>query len=381
MKEVNFFALMALVLLAALAGMVACMGDRGEGGSSSGMITFGRGITNEMDITAEEGWTSCSAPAMTTGDLKVSGPYAHENLEIYLIHGKDQVKPKREILTLEQALEEGKAVVHETSTVSQLSVENLSQECDIYVQSGDIVQGGKQDRVLAVDLMVSPKSGRVPIASFCVEQGRWGARGAAAGLAQVVSTASFSMSSNSLSSLELKRAVKVRAAQGEVWANVAAQQAQLRDNLGAEAVTSSSSLQLTLKGKEVETAAKGYTDALANTIKDKGDVLGIATAVNGKITSADVYGSNALFQKLWNKLLTAAAVEAIAVQQDGEKPAPVGTEKVKAFLADMDQDKAMSKSVTARVQLVRCEGRSNHFFETRDRGNDTAWLHRNYLSK
>ena len=45
------------------------------------------------------------------------------------------------------------------------------------MQSGDIVKGGQQDRVLTVSLMLPPKSGRIPIASFCVEQGRWPARG------------------------------------------------------------------------------------------------------------------------------------------------------------------------------------------------------------
>ena len=47
----------------------------------------------------------------------------------------------------------------------------------MFIQAGDIVKGGKQDRVLTVSLLLPAKSGRVPIASFCVEQGRWSARG------------------------------------------------------------------------------------------------------------------------------------------------------------------------------------------------------------
>ena len=34
-----------------------------------------------------------------------------------------------------------------------------------------------RDGVLMVSLVLPPRSGRVPIASFCVEQGRWSARG------------------------------------------------------------------------------------------------------------------------------------------------------------------------------------------------------------
>ncbi len=390
--KVNFFVPPALALLGTLA-MSACTArtsgseTANEPAAQTGPVTPTATITNAN--TGTDDWKS-GAVLSATGDLKVSGPYTHKNLEIYLVHGEDQVKPKREILTLEEALERKQAVVHETGNVSQLAVENLSNDVDIYVQSGDIVQGGKQDRVLAADLVLSPKSGKVKIASFCVEQGRWGARGAGrgfafanSGLASSPVTTRFNASSNAFSSLELKRAVKVAKAQGEVWENVARQQAKLSDNLGANvrSPVSQSSLELTLEGKAVQTATKDYTDALAKVIDGKDDVLGFAVAVNGKITSADIYSSRTLFKKLWNKLLNASAVEAIAEYKDGQKHDPIGCDKVTAFLADTNEKEAKSKDLTARVQLLRCESRSNHFFETRDRANGTAWLHRNYLRK
>ena len=46
------------------------------------------------------------------------------------------------------------------------------------MQAGDVVKGGRQDRTLTVSLVLPPKSGRIPIASFCVEHGRWSARNA-----------------------------------------------------------------------------------------------------------------------------------------------------------------------------------------------------------
>ena len=75
-------------------------------------------------------------------------------------------------ITLQEAMVQRKVIVHETSNVNELVIENLSDE-EVYVQAGDIVKGGKQDRVLSDDLVIGPNSGRVPIASFCVEQGRW----------------------------------------------------------------------------------------------------------------------------------------------------------------------------------------------------------------
>src|SRR5262249_53539788 len=109
-------------------------------------------------------------------DYKISGPYTHDNLTIFLLHGKDTLTGKN-ILTLQEALERKKCVVHETKNVNELSVENVSADVDVYVQAGDIVKGGQQDRILSFDLILPPKSGKVQIASFCCEHGRWQQRG------------------------------------------------------------------------------------------------------------------------------------------------------------------------------------------------------------
>ena len=113
-------------------------------------------------------------PSMQASDYRLSGPYTHKNLTIFLIHGKNMIEG-RSFLTLQEALEQRKVVVYETKDVNELSIQNRSNQ-DIYVQAGEIVKGGQQDRVLAVDLIVPPRSGRMPIAAFCVESGRWNKR-------------------------------------------------------------------------------------------------------------------------------------------------------------------------------------------------------------
>src|SRR5258707_6565192 len=108
-------------------------------------------------------------------NYRLSGPYTHKNLTTFLVHGRDLVKGKIP-LTLQEALAQKKVVVYETQDVNELAIENRSNE-DVYVQAGDIVKGGQQDRMLAVDLIVPPHSGKLPIAAFCVESGRWTRRG------------------------------------------------------------------------------------------------------------------------------------------------------------------------------------------------------------
>src|SRR5262250_1278727 len=80
-------------------------------------------------------------------DYTISGPYTHDNLTIFLLHGRDTLSGKP-LLTLQEALEQKKVVVHETKEVNKLSVENLSANAEIYIQAGDIVKGGQQDRIL-----------------------------------------------------------------------------------------------------------------------------------------------------------------------------------------------------------------------------------------
>src|SRR6266545_31343 len=148
----------------------------------------------------------------------VSGPYSHKNLTIFLLHGADQRQDKTP-LTLQEAMDRKMVVVHETGDVNNLAVENLSDE-EVYVQSGDIVKGGRQDRVLALDLIVPPKSGKIQIASFCVEQGRWSGRGQE-------EAGQFASSRKALSSKDLKIAAKHSVSQGEVWDKVSQSQAKL----------------------------------------------------------------------------------------------------------------------------------------------------------
>ncbi len=134
--------------------------------------------------------------------MRLSGPYTHGNLTVFLIHGEDQMKG-RKLLTLDEALEQKKVVVHETKTVNKLAIENVSNE-EVFIQAGDIVKGGQQDRILALDLIVPPKSGIVPLDSFCVESGRWAMReGEAAD--------KFESSKATASGKDLKSACRLRA--------------------------------------------------------------------------------------------------------------------------------------------------------------------------
>ena len=306
-------------------------------------------------------------------DYRLSGPYTHQNLTIFLLHGKNFVDGKIP-LTLQEALEQKKVVVYETKDVNNLSIENLSNE-DVYVQSGDIVKGGQQDRLLAVDLIVPPKSGKIPIAAFCVESGRWNKRGNE-------QAAVFSSSADAAPTKDLKLAAKRSKSQSGVWNNVAIAQDRLSENVSGPvaAAESPSSLQLAVENRKVQETVLAYTKALEKIVEGKSDVIGYAFAINGAINSADVYASNGLFLKLWPKLLKANAVEAIAELRKDSKFEPPTVENVQAFLAEAETGQSAEKEVTARIKLRTREDEKNIMFETLDRSR-AAWIHRNYIKK
>lgn len=327
----------------------------------------------QRESTAKGDGDSGQDTEMPATDYRISGPFTHKNLTIFLIHGKNLIENKS-FLTLQEALEQNKVVVYETKDVNELSIENRSDQ-DIYVQAGDIVKGGQQDRVLAVDLIVPPKSGKMAIAAFCVESGRWNKREGER--AEV-----FNSSAEMVATKDLKMAAKSAKSQGAVWENVTVAQDKLSENLSTRvnSSVSESSLQLAVENRKVQQTAAGYTRALAGVVKAKNDVIGYVFAINGEVNSADVYASNQLFMKLWPKLLKANAIEAIAELQKDLKFEPATTESVKTFLAEAETSRASEKEVTPRISLVTREDEKNILFETQDR-TQKRWIHRNYIRK
>jgi hypothetical protein len=314
-----------------------------------------------------------TAQTQQTGDYRISGPYSHENLSIFLIHGPNRSSTK--LLTLEEALDDHKVIVYETRNVNELSIENVSNE-DVFIESGDIVKGGAQDRTLKDDLILPSKSGKVSISSFCVEHGRWTRRGNE-------SVATFNGAQQAVATKELKMAVRMRADQHEVWDQVAKAQAKLSGRVGASAnaPASPTSFAMTMEAPAVRRSTDGYIQELAGIVNGKNDVVGYAFAIDGKINSADIYASHDLFARLWMKLLRTSSVEAVSEFQPGKKFEPASIGAVKASLQDADSGKGSAKDLTDRTSVVVKETGNNVVFETRDRAGRGGWVHKSYLSK
>jgi hypothetical protein len=314
-------------------------------------------------------------------DYRVSGPISHENLTVYFIQG-DSI-PGSVPLTLAEALSATNVRVSETGSVNELAIENLGDR-EIFVQAGDIVKGGQQDRVLSVSLVLPPNEGSIPIAAFCVEQGRWSKRGYEDSR-QFSSSAAFLPSHGTRAAIqavpsETHPAAQLSGRQHEVWQDVARVQRLLSERIGAPVASlqSSTSLQLALENEKLKKAQDEYIAALKPAGERERDIVGYAFAINGKLENADIYPSNALFGKMWAKLLTANATEAIAANNGPVATAPSSAD-VSAFLEAAETGTASKRSLTKSVELEIRTIDSALYLETRRR--DGTWVHRSYVAK
>jgi len=293
-----------------------------------------------------------------SGRFKILGPFTHRNLALYLVKGKDVIR-KTKFVTLEQALKDEKVTVGETGNVRSLVISSKYAEEYVFIQAGDIVRGGKQDRTMSTDIIVPPGAKKMPLQSFCVESGRWRARG-------TEKVDKFSKSTNQVASRELRVASRYRRSQQEVWNNVADLQEKLAHNVGksVQSPVSSSSLELTLGNKDVRRHAEEYVKVLIDIIKGRKHIVGFVFAINGQLNTAEVYGSEDLFSQLWPKMLRTAAVEAFAnLKKDKHSKAP-STKAAAVFLEYPEKSRVQRNRINDWLTAITHEGKDKVIFES-----------------
>lgn len=109
--------------------------------------------------------------------------WTYKNLKIIPIRpkgpgGSANVIPG--VITLSKAIEQGLVKVSERGTASTENVHwlriNNSSDEPVYIASGEIILGGRQDRMVAKDTILPPSKSDQYISVMCVEEGRWSAK-------------------------------------------------------------------------------------------------------------------------------------------------------------------------------------------------------------
>jgi len=309
-----------------------------------------------------------SPPPARLEGYRLSGPHARGNLAIYLLHDPSAPAGDLGCLSLEEGLRSGAVKVTEKAggaEVNELQIENAGEK-PVYLQAGDTVKGGQQDRTIAVDVVLPAKSGKRAIEAFCVEPGRWSVRDQAGPSTLAYAGASFALADfpTPVATREQKLAVRLSKSQEDVWSAGKA----VNEDLKAKVVSASSGGRGPAVAEEPKNSfveavedpavAKKVDEIVAglSTILDgNADAVGAAFCINGKLQNIEVYTAAGLFRKLWPKLLRAAAVEAFAKAGKGEAPKPPAESELKGVLSALEGQKGRAE--------VRPEGPTVRIFE------------------
>ncbi|HYT32504.1 MAG TPA: DUF6569 family protein, partial [Thermoanaerobaculia bacterium] len=281
-----------------------------------------------------------SAQKEAASGVRVEGPLVNQNLAIYVVRGK--VTDSRKYITLDEAMREKTVVLRELGTgsgqdrsqVNELEIQNKSDRW-LYIQAGDVIQGGKQDRTIGTDVAIPPHSKPQPISAFCVEHGRWTPR--SGGMA-------FESNTALLGSNKMKKSIQGEKNQSAVWAEVARQEAKASEMVTVTGespalASATGTYNAIVQNSQIRGERADYVNALLPQLEKRSDAVGIVVAINGELTAADVYASSALFHKLARKLVESYALEALlARKQAGASAAPVPSKQAAvSFLTEVSQ--------------------------------------------
>lgn len=230
------------------------------------------------------------------------------------------------------------AIIHPVrdAEVNRLVLVNNSKR-PLLLLAGEIVTGGKQDRVIGKDRIVPAESDPVDLSVFCVEPGRWVAANG---------KNEFSNAPGVTNGLLAAPAVRSKAMaakdQQQVWDSVRTSQSSMAVTVeatgAAPAVNATTSYARVMDNKEVQKQVDAVAapvqrnyESVIRQLRDK-NAVGVVVAVNGEIVWADIFASTQLLQKYWPKLVRSYATEAVVTRAKGGEASLKDAQK---FLDDL----------------------------------------------
>ena len=239
------------------------------------------------------GQTSPEFRRFLTG-VRVGARRSHGALNVFWLHGAPAAAPLA-VATLEEARGRGELVIAERdrAAVPSLVVENRGKR-HVLCLAGEILLGGKQNRVVTEDILLPPLSGPVDLQVYCVEQGRWSVDARSGGGTSFGAQGTFAAP-------QLRAKVMERKGQAEVWREVD------RYSARAAAPSATSSYQAVYDKPEVK-AHQQETERAIDTRSAPG-ALGAAVFVGASFAGLDLFQDAGLFAREWPKLLRAHALE------------------------------------------------------------------------
>ncbi len=279
--------------------------------------------------------------------VEYGDPIVYQNITLVPIHS-DETGPFQRYTLLEKGLAAKTLEVRELNgqtseaQVSEVEVRNKGT-LPVFLLGGEMILGGKQDRIIQSDTVVPNDSKWQKVAVFCVEQGRWDGRemkfqGGAA-----------------VAHLKLQEAA-MSGSQQNVWSEVA------RTNMQHGTTSDTQTYRRTIQNEKLRGRISGYRTELAKLLPSK-PMIGVIFAINGDIQVADLFENPDLFSDLSDKLLSSYILEALEHQVDRNAPKLAKTKAAK-FVDDAQSSNSVSSKKSGRA--------TNYKKDTEDAlGNET----------
>ncbi len=258
---------------------------------------------------------STGAPLALEADGRkviLGAPKAYENLTLFPLLA-DASPNEGKNRPLDEAMDKGALTVREleSQTVPTLRVKN-SGDKPVFIMTGEIVTGAKQDRMSAHDVLIPKESRELALPVYCVEEGRWQETSRQFASGKIAGTTS------------LRKNAAKKSSQGTIWSKV-------REKSGeAEVHSDTGAMQAVFNDPNVKAKAAAFEKELGPWARDQKEMVGFAAAIDGRVVSADLFSERALLQALFPKLVHAAAIDALtSTSKAAKSPA---SDEVKAFL-------------------------------------------------
>jgi hypothetical protein len=292
---------------------------------------------------------STPLPGKPSGDWRLLEPVTYENLTVFPVVSSND-RDTNVFLTLDEGLASGEVVVREQgsegmarnrdgrdgiirptystgASVNRLVLINRSKR-PLLLLAGELVTGGKQDRIIGKDRLVPVGADPLPLDVFCVEHGRWSAGSTFTDAKTIVHPSVREQAAVESDQAKVWSAVRGgTTAQAEVSAaspamNVPPPAApRLARPTISRAITSDApteSYQKIYESRAVRNSADNYVEEIQRrfaraTSGLKGErVVGVVVAYGGEVAWSDIFASSDLFHQYWSKLLRSYVVEALA---------------------------------------------------------------------
>ncbi len=243
--------------------------------------------------------------------VRVGERRTHGGLTVFWLRGPGGAGPFA-VRTLDEARARGELSVTERdqAAVSGLVIENRGA-VHVLLLAGEILQGGKQNRIVLEDVLVPPRSGPLTLPVYCVEQGRW------AGESKQFNTR------ETLAAPQLRARMLERSEQREVWAEVD------RYAKRAAAPSPTQSYQAIHDKPEVQAHQKDVEVAFGGKVAP--GAQGAAVFVADTLAGLDLFQDGSLFAREWPKLLRASTIEAYGRKVDDK----MDERRLRAHLDDL----------------------------------------------